>query len=139
MKLRDGGRTRAATAPCTSDSDIRLSTCDLRGLSEPRHVSFDRNFFRGKRFSESDVGPPTGRPRGPGAVFVRRVLRRKRSRRHLARSGGDGSALLARPRPGDWNRRLGDRSEEHTSELQSPMYLVCRLLLEKKKKDRYML
>src|SRR5437763_10472102 len=27
-----------------------------------------------------------------------------------------------------------DRSEEHTSELQSPMYLVCRLLLEKKKK-----
>src|SRR5437879_8779157 len=27
------------------------------------------------------------------------------------------------------------RSEEHTSELQSPMYLVCRLLLEKKKKN----
>src|SRR5437763_4343711 len=27
------------------------------------------------------------------------------------------------------------RSEEHTSELQSPMYLVCRLLLEKKKID----
>src|SRR5437762_7040122 len=26
------------------------------------------------------------------------------------------------------------RSEEHTSELQSPMYLVCRLLLEKKNK-----
>src|SRR5437764_7798203 len=28
------------------------------------------------------------------------------------------------------------RSEEHTSELQSPMYLVCRLLLEKKKTTR---
>src|SRR5437879_8060546 len=28
------------------------------------------------------------------------------------------------------------RSEEHTSELQSPMYLVCRLLLEKKKKEK---
>src|SRR5437764_8047987 len=28
------------------------------------------------------------------------------------------------------------RSEEHTSELQSPMYLVCRLLLEKKKIDK---
>src|SRR5437764_10299173 len=28
------------------------------------------------------------------------------------------------------------RSEEHTSELQSPMYLVCRLLLEKKKEKR---
>src|SRR5438876_8233392 len=31
-------------------------------------------------------------------------------------------------------RRL--RSEEHTSELQSPVHLVCRLLLEKKKKPR---
>src|SRR5436189_4170317 len=30
-----------------------------------------------------------------------------------------------------------ERSEEHTSELQSPMYLVCRLLLEKKKKRKY--
>src|SRR6267143_5160995 len=28
-----------------------------------------------------------------------------------------------------------DRSEEHTSELQSQFHLVCRLLLEKKKKD----
>src|SRR5690348_18201092 len=27
----------------------------------------------------------------------------------------------------------GERSEEHTSELQSPVHLVCRLLLEKKK------
>src|SRR5437879_7246213 len=32
--------------------------------------------------------------------------------------------------------RLPGRSEEHTSELQSPMYLVCRLLLEKKKKNQ---
>src|SRR6202163_5115909 len=30
-------------------------------------------------------------------------------------------------------RRRGERSEEHTSELQSPGDLVCRLLLEKKK------
>src|SRR3712207_8089981 len=30
---------------------------------------------------------------------------------------------------------LEDRSEEHTSELQSRQYLVCRLLLEKKKKS----
>src|SRR5436189_3230904 len=34
----------------------------------------------------------------------------------------------------DAGERVGaHRSEEHTSELQSPMYLVCRLLLEKKK------
>src|SRR5258708_24542142 len=30
----------------------------------------------------------------------------------------------------------GERSEEHTSELQSPDHLVCRLLLEKKKKKK---
>src|SRR5690348_18212615 len=30
----------------------------------------------------------------------------------------------------------GQRSEEHTSELQSPVHLVCRLLLEKKKKNQ---
>src|SRR5256885_10209858 len=34
-------------------------------------------------------------------------------------------------------RGLTPRSEEHTSELQSPCNLVCRLLLEKKNKDRY--
>src|SRR3712207_8873412 len=33
----------------------------------------------------------------------------------------------------DWAQRFDERSEEHTSELQSRQYLVCRLLLEKKK------
>src|SRR5690348_17485519 len=32
-------------------------------------------------------------------------------------------------------KMLAQRSEEHTSELQSPVHLVCRLLLEKKKKN----
>src|SRR3712207_7595147 len=32
--------------------------------------------------------------------------------------------------------RRGERSEEHTSELQSRQYLVCRLLLEKKKQNQ---
>src|SRR5690348_17970414 len=32
--------------------------------------------------------------------------------------------------------RIARRSEEHTSELQSPVHLVCRLLLEKKKNQR---
>src|SRR5258708_21237215 len=35
-----------------------------------------------------------------------------------------------------YNRWKTNRSEEHTSELQSPDHLVCRLLLEKKKKSR---
>src|SRR3712207_7654964 len=39
---------------------------------------------------------------------------------------------------GNARRRSGTtRSEEHTSELQSRQYLVCRLLLEKKKKKNY--
>src|SRR5690348_17442548 len=33
-------------------------------------------------------------------------------------------------------RAAASRSEEHTSELQSPVHLVCRLLLEKKKNER---
>src|SRR3989442_7560769 len=41
------------------------------------------------------------------------------------------------PRAGDGPvlRHMADRSEEHTSELQSRPHLVCRLLLEKKKND----
>src|SRR2546426_1965331 len=52
-------------------------------------------------------------------LFRSRVRRRESSRR------GDGTG-------GSWRR--GERSEEHTSELQSPCNLVCRLLLEKKNK-----
>src|SRR3712207_7002784 len=48
------------------------------------------------------------------------VLPRKSARRDLRRGHSRDAAVL--------------RSEEHTSELQSRQYLVCRLLLEKKKK-----
>src|SRR3989449_1145274 len=48
---------------------------------------------------------------------------------HLAGS----AAAPARPGPEGATRRGVDRSEEHTSELQSRLHLVCRLLLEKKK------
>src|SRR5437762_3408532 len=52
---------------------------------------------------------------------------------------GDREMLEGRARQLGLRVQLSDpgaglRSEEHTSELQSPMYLVCRLLLEKKKK-----
>src|SRR3712207_7745263 len=36
-------------------------------------------------------------------------------------------------------RFVGGRSEEHTSELQSRQYLVCRLLLEKKKNTKFLI
>src|SRR5690348_17734296 len=38
--------------------------------------------------------------------------------------------------PAHRNRPALKRSEEHTSELQSPVHLVCRLLLEKKKRKK---
>src|SRR2546426_8344657 len=46
-------------------------------------------------------------------------------------------AQLARESPGQDRspQRAAQRSEEHTSELQSPCNLVCRLLLEKKKRQ----
>src|SRR3712207_8000056 len=55
------------------------------------------------------VEAPAPEPHVPSPSFVRRIVREKPS---------------APKKP--------DRSEEHTSELQSRQYLVCRLLLEKK-------
>src|SRR2546425_9971547 len=46
-----------------------------------------------------------------------------------------GSRSLSSAAPAPRIARSGIRSEEHTSELQSLAYLVCRLLLEKKKKE----
>src|SRR3712207_8742517 len=65
-----------------------------------------------------------------------RCARAGRAGRRAWRARGRAAAGGKRPRP-----RLTDgvgerRSEEHTSELQSRQYLVCRLLLEKKKKIR---
>src|SRR5437762_5365232 len=53
--------------------------------------------------------------------------RRRQAGRPRHRGGG------GRPRRETASPLRNRRSEEHTSELQSPMYLVCRLLLEKKK------
>src|SRR3712207_7558754 len=57
------------------------------------------------------------------------------------RAGGRRGAVVRRhhgriPRRRRGRRRVVRRSEEHTSELQSRQYLVCRLLLEKKKNIR---
>src|SRR5207247_8754748 len=60
-------------------------------------------------------------------LFGNAVADERESRVRSARGTGDHS------RPGDPVR---PRSEEHTSELQSRVDLVCRLLLEKKKKNK---
>src|SRR5437879_8584374 len=69
----------------------------------------------------SSAAPPARTPAVVGPTsMVRSVFKLKDARTH---GRPDRSASL-------------ERSEEHTSELQSPMYLVCRLLLEKKKNRR---
>src|SRR3712207_8573178 len=70
--------------------------------------------FRSRRKRSRAIGPPCG---GAGA------------RRTSAASGG--SASVAMPLRSYDPGRMAERSEEHTSELQSCQYLVCRLLLEK--------
>src|SRR5689334_23421318 len=81
-------------------------------------------------------------------LFRSRALRRRHWRGMLVHEALQGVGALraaARAHPGaDQARRVpggrhAGRSEEHTSELQSQFHLVCRLLLEKKKKKIYMI
>src|SRR3712207_9340606 len=62
-----------------------------------------------------------------------RLARRRRGRRA---AGLHRRGVRRRGGPRRHPPAPGDRSEEHTSELQSRQYLVCRLLLEKKKNSR---
>src|SRR2546422_5674255 len=60
---------------------------------------------------------------------LRRALHQKKAQTLVSLKGGIEIPVLCGP-PG-----MPPRSEEHTSELQSRLHLVCRLLLEKKKKS----
>src|SRR2546429_3117212 len=66
------------------------------------------------------------------------LFRSRSSTRRRRRAPGSGAPGRARDR-GRVGRVAGERrrSEEHTSELQSRLHLVCRLLLEKKKKNTH--
>src|SRR5256885_11207521 len=57
--------------------------------------------------------------------------------RRQQRDQAEGDPRFHAERLAAGHRRLEARSEEHTSELQSPCNLVCRLLLEKKKTEDY--
>src|SRR2546422_8463849 len=81
-------------------------------------------FLMIRRPPRSTLFPYTTLFRSPGSGLYR--LLRLRCRRHRRESGSadDGS-----------QSQSPTRSEEHTSELQSRLHLVCRLLLEKKNKE----
>src|SRR3712207_8435921 len=72
------------------------------------------------------------RPQEPGVT----KLLQSPDRRYIASAAaGQGAGLLPPPSSAGTACRVArPRSEEHTSELQSRQYLVCRLLLEKKNK-----
>src|SRR5438876_3360850 len=61
-------------------------------------------------------------------LFPYTTLFRSRPRAFEQRAAGAGRTAVVPDL-----QHVGPRSEEHTSELQSPVHLVCRLLLEKKK------
>src|SRR5689334_24212623 len=79
----------------------------------------------------SDLPAPHGRD-GTGATARRRRSSDLRTRRPASRLPRRRSRSIGLQRGGKV------RSEEHTSELQSQFHLVCRLLLEKKKRNNIM-
>src|SRR5205807_5518811 len=66
--------------------------------------------------------------RAPAGLQEHEAREERRAERHQRQPAHDAHECAARA------ARRGGRSEEHTSELQSPCNLVCRLLLEKKKR-----
>src|SRR5687768_18186923 len=68
----------------------------------------------------------------PGRLVAPRLL----GPTHDHQVDRDGEHDRAKPQPVRVGHRTEGRSEEHTSELQSRLHLVCRLLLEKKKKKK---
>src|SRR5688572_31390585 len=70
----------------------------------------------------------------PGGLRSSRSFARSVRGTPDSKSGGDVSFRSRRMDPGTHVNERSGRSEEHTSELQSQSNLVCRLLLEKKKK-----
>src|SRR5947209_15511432 len=84
--------------------------------------------------------PPPRSTLFPYTTLFRSRVRQKRARSCLASNHGEEPLGVDRAADGrhvarrDPHRAAPRRSEEHTSELQSRQYLVCRLLLEKKKK-----
>src|SRR5690348_17731184 len=90
-----------------------------------------------RRPPRSTLFPYTTLFRSPTRPAARR--RRGSALRRLARSPpGTPASESCRDGPCSCRSRSrgASRSEEHTSELQSPVHLVCRLLLEKKKKKK---
>src|SRR2546425_74604 len=112
-----------------------------RGVAQRRHSErrgtrvephLVRQRARGGEPAQHETGVGDGGSSAPAAI-----ARRPRHRSGALRPHLESAALIdASDTPAPRAHRFDERSEEHTSELQSLAYLVCRLLLEKKNKTR---
>src|SRR5437879_9029125 len=97
-----------------------------------KQVQLRRRFFGHRTTDHHEASRP-----GPPLRAISK-LRRPHSRRDAAVAQSRQTILQRAGEPShDHVEGAFSRSEEHTSELQSPMYLVCRLLLEKKKDKQH--
>src|SRR2546422_6357439 len=69
-------------------------------------------------------------------LFPYTTLFRSREQPRVGNGAAAGGPRVLGAHPRSDSRALHPRSEEHTSELQSRLHLVCRLLLEKKKRKQ---
>src|SRR5947209_20606455 len=136
LELAGGGLPANLTEERRLDVEGRIKACDIEGLPSLAGISSRNALSLLTKSKEED-----------SRIRERRVLKtgdaRRLKRDLLEIFAGEASSKLAKNSlllltPSlDMKvirNRLKLRSEEHTSELQSRQYLVCRLLLEKKKK-----
>src|SRR2546426_5674022 len=133
---------RRSSRPASSNSQIASMTRAVSSISAPERLEEARHDRLPERVPRglADPGLPVAqadhglrhRAVAPGAADVA-----ERAAHHVTRG-----AHVAHVAHADVELAVhgaghdGPRSEEHTSELQSPCNLVCRLLLEKKKKKK---
>src|SRR2546425_11387733 len=133
-----GGADRGRRAAPRRGTPLRGGTCGRRRRAVCARRGGGRE--RGRPRPRRRAVPGDDRAARGGATRARLpvdLAGRRAARVRILRRRGDVPRLRRHAHTVPAARRLGapvDRSEEHTSELQSLAYLVCRLLLEKKKK-----
>src|SRR6266446_7059171 len=110
---------------------FQTTEADLRALFEPFgqisrvHIATDRETGRARGFAFVEMPNDAEAAKAISGLDGKEV------------GGRNLKVNEARPKSASSGPRGGGRSEEHTSELQSPCNLVCRLLLEKKKNTKH--
>src|SRR6266516_5914243 len=120
--------SRVGGPPRSSRSD---AASRIPGVQKPHWSAW---FARNASWSLPQLSPSTVVIAAPSAVTA--SSRQERTATPSSRTVQAPQTPCSQPTWVPVSRRSWRRSEEHTSELQSPYDLVCRLLLEKKKKQK---